>query len=117
MPYMPQEIKELRTPIRVYKKIKSYKNGAPMITKELINDAIVFCNFKTYGGTEKQVNNLLVILDTARVTTYFRPDITSDCIIEVIETGKFYEIKNEPENIGLGSQYMQFIVERIDGNV
>ena len=34
-------------------------------------------------------------------------------ILFVILGGKFYEIKNEPENIGLGGQYMQFIVERI----
>lgn len=117
MAYRPSEINDLKTPIKIYKRKKEYINGSPKITNVPIIDPIVMCNFKTYGGTEKLANDLLVIYDTAKITTWFRPDITSDCIIEVLETRKFYEIKNEPENFGMRNQYMQFTVERINPNV
>ena len=117
MSYRPSEIDDLKIPIKVYKREKTYISGMQKTTNIPINDPIVLCNFKTYGGTEKQANNILVIYDTAKVTTWYRPDITSDCVIEVLSTGKFYEIKNEPENFGLRNQYMQFTVERINPNV
>lgn len=117
MSYMPNEIKQLNVPIKVYRKEKKYISGVPKTELIPINDPIIMCNFKTYGGTEKQANDVLVIYDTAKVTTWFRPDITSDCVIEVLDNGKKYEIKNEPENFELRNQYMQFIVERINPNV
>lgn len=115
--YRPKEIDNLDVAIKVYKKKKEYVSGSPKVTHEPIKDPIVMCNFKTYGGTEKTANDLFVIYDTAIVTTWFRPDITSDCIIEVLQNGKKYEVKNDPENFGLRNQYMQFKVERINPNV
>ena len=112
--YRPNEIDDLKIPAKVYKRTKEYVSGVPKITNVPIKDPIIMCNFKTYGGTEKTANDVLVIYDTAKVTTWFRPDITSDCIIEI--NGKFYEIKNEPENFGLRNKYMQFTVERINPN-
>lgn len=114
--YRPTQIDTLDVAIKVYKKKKEYISGSPQVTFIPIKDPTVMCNFKSYGGTETMKNNILAILDTATITTWYRPDITSDCIIEVLQNGKRYEIKNEPENFGLRNQYMQFKVERLNPN-
>lgn len=79
-------------------------------------DGVVrFCNFSTYGGTEKVVNDVLVVEDTAQMVTWHEPDITSADRIRLLETGAEYEIIGEPENIELRRQEMQFRVRRVKG--
>ena len=79
-------------------------------------DGIVrFCNFSTYGGTEKQVNGLLVIEDTAQIVAWYEPDITSADRIRILDSGVDYEIIGEPEDIELRHQEMQFKVRRVKG--
>ena len=72
-------------------------------------------SFKTYGGTERNVDGIYSIIDTAVIDTWFRPDITSDCMIVVPSTNAMYEILGEPENIEMRNQYMKFKVQRIAG--
>lgn len=74
-------------------------------------------SFKSFGGTETIVNNVVAIEDTATVETWFRPDITSGCRIVIAGTNKIYEIISEPENIDLRNQYLQFRVSRVKGGV
>lgn len=89
--------------------------------KNFVPDEIVrFCNFSTYGGTtiagtEHEVNNILAVIDTAQVVTWFEPDITSADRIRILETGVDYEIIGEPENIELRRREMQFKVRRVKG--
>lgn len=79
-------------------------------------DGVVrFCNFSTYGGTERVVNDVLVVEDTAQMVTWFEPDITSADRIRLLETGTDYEIIGEPENIEMRRQEMQFKVRRVKG--
>ena len=73
------------------------------------------CSFKTYGGTELNKNDTYVVLDTATVETWYRPDITSDYRIKLCQTGTSYEIIGEPENINMRNQYMKFKVQRVKG--
>lgn len=73
------------------------------------------CSFKTYGGTERNENNVYSVLDTASVETWYRPDITSNCRIKVISTSAVYEIKGEPENINMRNQFCKFKVQRVKG--
>ena len=75
---------------------------------------VFFGNFKSYGGTEIEKNNILVIEDTATIETWFNPDIKSDCAIK-FEDGRVYEIINEPENIENRNQFMKFKVRRLKG--
>ena len=42
---------------------------------------LFFGSFKTYGGTEKTVNGIYSIEDTANIETWYRPDIASNCKI------------------------------------
>lgn len=89
-------------------------NGVTVKTYE--PDGIVrMCNFSTYGGTESIVNSLLVVEDTAEVTTWFEPDITSADRIRLLETNTDYEIIGEPENVELRRQEMTFKVKRVKG--
>ena len=75
----------------------------------------IFGSFKTYGGTEKIVDGLYSISDTAVVETWYRPDITSDCVIVLADTGAKFEIINEPENINQRNQFLRFKVQRYKG--
>lgn len=113
MAYMPRNIAELRTPVKLLIPTHSRKNGVTVKTYPTDGDTIVV-NWKSYGGTESVVDGLYCVIDTATVTTRYRPDITSECRL-LREDGAVYEIKNEPEDIELRHKYMQFKVERVKG--
>jgi len=76
---------------------------------------LIYGNFKTYGGTERNVNGLYSIEDTAVIETWYRPDILSDCRICLAQTGAVYEILGEPEDINMRHQFLQFKVKRVKG--
>lgn len=76
---------------------------------------LFFGTFKTYGGTERDVNGRYLIEDTANVETWFRPDIKSNCRIAVVQTNAIYDIINEPENVNMRNQFLKFKVRRYKG--
>lgn len=78
---------------------------------------VIFGSFRTFGGTEKDVNGILAVENTAVIETWFRPDITSNCEICVLSTGAIYEIIGEPENISMRNQFLRFKVRGIKGGV
>lgn len=77
------------------------------------NGELIFCSFKTYGGTESNVNDQLTVVDTANIETWYRPDITSASQIRL--NGKRYEVIGEPENIEQRNQFLKFKVRGIKG--
>ena len=98
--------------------VPTYSNpyGVPTKTFPDIKDGILFYgSFKTYGGTEREVNGVYSIEDTAIVECWFRPDIKSDCQIALPDTGAIYEVLNEPENVNMRNQFLRFKVKRIKG--
>lgn len=72
-------------------------------------------SFQTYGGTETNVNGIYSIEDTANITTWYMPEIKSNCRIKVLPTDAEYDIVGEPENINLRNQYLKFKVKRVKG--
>lgn len=76
---------------------------------------LIWGNFKTYGGTERNVNDVYSIEDTASIETFYRPDIKSDCQIMLADTGVTYEILNTPEDIDLRHKYCKFKARRVAG--
>lgn len=78
---------------------------------------LIYGSFRTFGGTDSNVNGVYSVIDTADVETWFRPDIKSDCMIELAESGAKYEIIGEPENINMRNQYLKFKVQRVKGGV
>lgn len=85
------------------------------ILPDLKDGILIYGSFKTYGGTEQTVNGLYSIVDTADVETWYRPDITSDCIIALADTGEKYEILGTPENINRRNQFCKMKLRRIAG--
>lgn len=113
MSYIPQELKHLNTKFDLYKVTYAKVLGADKRIPSKIGE--FYANFKTYGGTETDVNGVLVIEDTAVITTYYRPDIKSDCYIVRSSDNAKFEILNEPENIELRNIALKFKVRRIKG--
>ena len=75
---------------------------------------LIYCTFRTFGGTETTKNDALVIEDTVVVETWFRPDIKSDCKI-IDADGIEYEILGTPENINKRNQYLKFKMRSVRG--
>ena len=72
---------------------------------------LIFCSFKTYGGTESAVNDQLAVIDTANIETWYRPDITSASMIKL--GAKEYEVMGEPEDIEQRHQFLKFKVRGV----
>ncbi len=102
----------------VYLLVPTYETikGTPVKKyPEPAEEMILFCSFKTYGGTEMNTNEVFTVIDTANIETWFRPDIKSDCRIVKVEDGRAYEIVGEPENINMRNQFIKFKVRRVKG--
>ena len=91
------------------------KKTYPTIEDALNDQGLFFGSFKTYGGTEKDVNGVYSVIDTANIETWFRPDIKSDCRIARANDGAIFEIINEPEDINQRHQFLKFKVKRVKG--
>ena len=110
----------------------SYRPNEPFITPiELINPTgtqtikgvdkkiypdsgeVIWCSFKTYGGTETTANGVLTVVDTANVETWYRPDITTGSRIKL--AGKLYEVISVPEDIEQRHQFLKFKVRSVRG--
>ena len=116
MGYKPRTINEIHTPVKLLIPSATSKvNGVPRHTYPSTGD-IIFVNWKTYGGTEQTVNGLYSVIDTAQITTRYRPDIAINCRL-LREDDKIYEIISEPENADLNNKYLEFKVERVKGGL
>ena len=82
-------------------------------TKSFPNGEQIFINFRTFLGSENNVNGVIAVENTGVVETWYRPDITSDC--RLIIGGKPYEIIGEPENINMRNQYLKIRVRLYTG--
>ena len=89
--------------------IPEYSNQYGVESKsypEMSAGILIYGNFRTFGGSERQFNGVYSIENTATVETWYRPDIKSNCRIGVPQTGQIYDILGEPENIGMRNQYL-----------
>lgn len=86
----------------------STKNVYPE-TGERIN-----CSFRTFGGSEKTVDGVITVENTAVIETWYRPDIKANCEIEDVN-GLKYEILGTPEDIEQRHQFLRFKVRAIMG--
>lgn len=75
---------------------------------------LIYCSFKTYGGTEVVTNNVVMLLDTAEVLTWYEPKITANCrLILAEDESRQYDVLGEPENINLSNIYSKLKVQRV----
>lgn len=82
---------------------------------EMSAGILIYGNFRTFGGTERQVSGVYSVENTATVETWYRPDIKSNCRIGVPQTGQVYDILGEPENIGMRNQYIRMKLIEVKG--
>ncbi len=75
---------------------------------------LIFCTFRTFGGTERISNDAIVVEDTAVVETWYRPDIRADCRIRDA-AGTEYEILGTPENIRNRNRILRFKIRSVKG--
>ena len=111
--FRPTAIDELHTPVKLLIPTVDKYNGVE--TKTYPDDGpLLFVNWKSFGGTENVVNGVMSVIDTAQITTWYRPDIAANCRL-LRGDGKLYEIISEPENADLGNQFLVFKAERVKG--
>ena len=82
---------------------------------EISDGILIYGSFKTFGGTEREVNGAYAVENTATVETWFRPDIKSNCRIGIPATGAIYDVLGEPENINMRNQFLKFKVTEVKG--
>ena len=111
--FRPNAINELRTPVKLLTPTYTAYNGVETKTYPVDGD-LIFVHWKTYGGTETTVNGVYSILDTAEITTWYRPDIKANCRL-LREDDTVYEIISEPENTDLNNRFCVFKVQRVKG--
>lgn len=102
---------------KILKPIEVKKSGVVVKSYDETNAPLFFGSFKTFGGTENKRNDVYTMVDTATINTWYRPDITTDCVIVRCDSGKKFEIISEPENIDMRNQYLQFKVRAVGGKV
>lgn len=85
------------------------------VTRKIYGERKPFkCSFRTFGGTEKVTNGLLTVEDTAKIETWYRPDIKADCRV-YDRHGNEYEILGTPENIEEANRILFFKIRAIKG--
>lgn len=82
---------------------------------EVTEDMNIFGSFRTFGGTETNVNGVYTIINTAVIETWYRPDIKADCRIYIPDLNATYDIIQPPEDIERRHQYLKFKVQKVGG--
>lgn len=83
--------------------------------KSYTEDEGFFCSAKSYGGTEKVIDDKYVIEDTLNIETRYNPKITSECKIKLLDDNSEWEIISPPENIDRRNKFLKFKLKKING--
>ena len=111
-PLMPFNV-----PMFLLKPTTKIVKGVPVQEYPAPNEGeLIYCSFRSFGGTESQSNGVLVVEDTANIETWYRTDLKADCRLCLAEqTEKAYEILGNPENINMQNQFIKFKVRAVKG--
>lgn len=105
----------MNTPVKLQNRVITKVSGAKEISYQDATDSMMFCSFKTYGGTETVINGVLAIENTASVLTWYRPDIKSSDRIVLLNNNTIWDIISDPENIDQRNQFLRFKVRKVTG--
>ena len=95
----------------------SYGKVNGVNTKTFTDGAQIWVSAKSYGGTERTINDKVVVEDTIYIETVYRPDITSIDGLRLLDDGSEWEIVNNPEDVERRHQILKFKVRRRVGDV
>ena len=101
-------------PARIIK--AEYRKVNGIRTKVFTDGDIIFVSAKSYGGTERIINDKVVIEDTINIETWYRPDITSKVCLRLLDDDSEWEIIDNPDNIDRRNQFLKFKVRRRTGD-
>ena len=107
--YNPMKSISMSTPAKLITVLEVTTSGGNTRKKQFIdpeNADIITFGVKTYGGTEKIVNDRLVLEDTATIITWYRPDITAGCRLLFLDDNSLWEIIGRPEDVDRRHQYL-----------
>lgn len=111
--------------------MKEYKPNTPFnvpglyytCTEKMVKGSLVkqyaetgktfYCSFRSFGGTESNVNGVTVVENTATIETWFDPNIRANC--RIVIAGVTYELLTEPENIAMRNKWLRFKIRAIRG--
>lgn len=103
-----------RTPFKILKRTVEKVDGMNNTTyTELPN--VLYCTAKSYGGTEKVINDVYVVVDTLTFQTYYTPLLSKGDKIRLLDDNTEYEVLASPENINRANKWLVFKGERISG--
>ena len=84
------------TPIYIltptYQVVKGVRKKVFPELKTLSDDDLIFGTFRSFGGTDTVINDVVSVEATGYIETWYRPDITSVCHLYLVQTGDKYEI-------------------------
>ena len=112
--YRPDKAREMTTPVLLQTAQSEYINGVKVKTYTDAEKPFL-CSFATYGGTEIESNGAIVVENTAIITTWYDPAITSKCRIKRLTDNAIFEIMGTPENVETRNMFCVFKVRRIRG--
>lgn len=112
-PAMPYNV-AMRLLVPTITKVKGVEKP---VFPEPENGILFYGSFRTFGGTESNINDVYSVVDTATIDTWFDPQFKANCRIYVEETGGTYEILGAPEDINMQHQFLQIRVRRYGGDV
>lgn len=115
--YRPTETEQMTTPLKLQIPTSKIVSGVTVKEYKDAQDPIFYASFKTYGGTEQDVNGVYSVKDTANIVCFYRPDIKSNCRIIRLTDNAAYNVIAEPENTDERNQFLKIKVERIKGGV
>lgn len=95
--------------------MSTYEKINGVNTKIFTESETIFVSAKSYGGTEKIIDDKIMVEDTIIIETWFTPKITSNCNIRLLDDNSEWEIISPPENIDRRNQYLRFKIRRING--
>ena len=107
---------QMTTPMRLQKRITKTVKGAEVADyKDAEQDPVIMCIFKSKGGTEAVHNGQYLIVDTATVQTWYRPDIKKGDRLIMEQDGSIWDIKGNPENVEMRNQLLILKVQNVGG--
>ena len=112
LPYN-NELANMVTPVQLQIPTERVIKG--VVKKDYADGDTFNVSWKSKGGTETQVNGVIMVQDTAEICCWFNPNIQTNCRIKNLITGLVYEIYTPVENVDSRSQFAKFKVKNVSG--
>lgn len=116
MAMFPTLASRMYTPCHILK-CETMNNKGQVIKTFSERAETVFIAFSNFQGTEKNIDGVLSIENTASVCSPFIPDLENGDAIKLLDSGKVYEIINSPENWNMQNLYLLFKVRAVESGV